>query len=445
MPIENSRKLTDHEINQLMREYASTRDSSTRDRIVLQYGSLVESVARRFAGAAEPIEDLIQEGYIGLITAVDGYNADKGVKFSTYATHFVIGQIKHHLRDRGKIIKEPAWLQELNQKVTRVIESLAQELGRVPTNAEIGKLMGMTEEAITDLLTTREVFKVASLDGGNAQEEESPATYDMERVRADRQVEFQLPVEERLILETALAKLKELEQTVISEFYYHERNQTEIARSLGISCNYVSHILRNSTKKLRKILVTDEVKEAHMELALLRKRLEEQSRLIEEQTVIDGLTRLYNRRYFDTRLDEELNRASRHDYPVGILLLSLDGHEQMSRVSGVLRAGDAVRYAANAIRGAVRRVDIVTRFDAHIFGLILPHTDSQIQLVAERLAALVGGWMTESGLDRGRAPLTLRIGYACFPRDASDPCSLVACAQEGLRPVEMQEALRNAA
>src|SRR5438552_7943846 len=136
MPIENGRRLTDTEIHQLLRDYKESRNPALRDRIVMQYTNLVESVARRFGGSAEPTEDLVQEGFIGLITAVDGYNADKGVKFSTYATHFVIGQIKHYLRDRGKIIKEPAWLQELNQKVTRVMETLSQELGRIPTNGE---------------------------------------------------------------------------------------------------------------------------------------------------------------------------------------------------------------------------------------------------------------------------------------------------------------------
>src|SRR5256714_12975530 len=164
MQIESTRRMPDQEIHNLLREYKATHDLSIRDQIVMQYTNLVESIARRFAGATEPAEDLVQEGYIGLITAVDGYDASKGVKFSTYATHFIIGQIKHYLRDKGKIIKEPAWLQELNQKVTRVIESLSQELGRMPSHGEIAKIMGMAEESIADLLTTREVFKVASLD-----------------------------------------------------------------------------------------------------------------------------------------------------------------------------------------------------------------------------------------------------------------------------------------
>src|SRR5579871_2137734 len=160
-------------ITRLLNEYRQSRSPETRDQIVLHFTNLVESVARRFSGSAEPVDDLAQEGYIGLITAIDLYDPAKNVKFSTYATHFIIGQIKHYLRDRGKIIKEPAWLQELNQKVTRVVESLSQELGRVPTHGEIAKLMGMQEEAIADLLTTREVFKVASLDGGSEQEEDT--------------------------------------------------------------------------------------------------------------------------------------------------------------------------------------------------------------------------------------------------------------------------------
>src|SRR5207253_10112565 len=140
--------------------YRQTRRAEYRDQIVMQYTNLVESIARRFAGATEPAEDLVQEGYIGLITAVDGYDATKGVKFSTYATHFIIGQIKHYLRDKGKIIKEPAWLQELNQRVTKAMEALAQQLSRPATNLEIAQALGMTEESVAEMLMTREVFKV---------------------------------------------------------------------------------------------------------------------------------------------------------------------------------------------------------------------------------------------------------------------------------------------
>lgn len=428
-----------------MREYKATGNQRIRDRIVLQYSNLVESIARRFAGAGEQVEDLAQEGFIGLITAIEGYNADKGVKFSTYATHFVIGQIKHHLRDRGKIIKEPAWLQELNQKVTRVIESLSQELGRSPTHAEVAKLMNMPEEAITDLLTTREVFKVSSLHGSSDQDDDNPSAYNMERMKADRQVEFQLPIEDKVVLEAAMQRLKELEQTVVHEFYFQERNQTEIARSLGISCNYVSHILRNSTKKLRKILVTDELKEAQMELNLMRRRLEEQSIIFEETTLVDSLTRLYNRRYFDSRLEEEISRANRHQYPLAVILLTLRGHEQIGRVHGTLRSEEILRHAAGLIRDGVRRLDILTRYDERSFGLILPHTGQQVEIVARRLRGTLEAWLAEEGLNSGRAPITLLIGTACYPGNATSAADLISVAENGLQAGDSSDAMAPAA
>jgi len=445
MPHENSRRLSDQEVIELLQEYKATGNQRIRDKIVLQYTNLVESIARRFAGAGEQVEDLAQEGFIGLITAIEGYNADKGVKFSTYATHFVIGQIKHHLRDRGKIIKEPAWLQELNQKVTRVIESLSQELGRPPTPGEIAKQMNMQEEAIADLLTTREVFKVSSLHGGSDAEDENPSAYDIERMKTDRQVEFQLPIEDKVVLETALQRLKELEQTVIQEFYFHERNQTEIARSLGISCNYVSHILRNSTKKLRKILVTDELREAQMELSLMRRRIEEQAILIEENTIVDPLTRLYNRRYFDTRLEEEISRANRHQYPLAVMLLTLHGHEHIARVLGTLRSEEIIRHVAKLIREGVRRLDILTRYDERSFGLILPHTGQQVEVVAKRLRATLERWLAEEGLLGGRAPITLLIGTAHYPDNAATAKELSRVAENNLQAGQSWDTLASAA
>ena len=446
---DTSRRLSDHEIAALLRRYQATRKPDLRDRIVMQYANLVESVARRFAGSGEPVEDLVQEGYIGLITAVDGYNADKGVKFSTYATHFIIGQIKHYLRDRGKIIKEPAWLQELNQRVTRVIESLSQELGRAPSHAEIAQLTGMTEEAVADLLTTREVFKVASLDGGSDSNDDSTG-YDLDRVCADTRVEFQLPVEERLVLDDALARLKALEQAVIDQYFFHGRNQTEIARALGISCNYVSHILRNSTRKLRKIITTEELKETQREIS---KRYRQTDALRGHSAsgepaaegVVDSLTRLYNRNYFQSRLEEELSRAARYQYPLAILIAELDGHQTLSRTLGTLRADEVLRHAAHLIRTNVRRVDIVTRYGPQHFALILPHTGDKVQVVAQRLAAYLGAWIEEEGLHVGRAPITLRMGTAVYPDQAPSAPELIECALTDCRPMPIPTELPDAA
>jgi RNA polymerase sigma-B factor len=432
---QNQRKRTEEDVLQLLLDYRKSRSPQLRDRIVLQYTSLVESVARRFAGSSEPVEDLAQEGYIGLITAVDLYDPAKNVKFSTYATHFIIGQIKHYLRDRGKIIKEPAWLQELNQRMTKIIDSLAQQMSRPPTNAEIAEMMGLTEEAVTEMLTTREIFKVGSIDGGSGDSEDDSGAIDMDRQAAvDVSVSFQLPLEDRVVLETAVDKLKELEQTVVFEFYFQDHNQTEIAKRLGISCNYVSHILRNSTKKLKKILVTDELRDAQMKMASMRKRLEEQQTLLEQTSVVDGLTRLYNRRYFETRLEEELSRASRMKSEVSVLFVTVSGLDPFVRAYGTLKGDEAVQGLANTIRQTVRRVDILTRYSSETFALILPFTGQTVQIVHTRLQMALTAWLEDQGWNAGRAPLTLGIGAAIYPQDAEQAGTLTSLAYGQLFP-----------
>jgi diguanylate cyclase (GGDEF)-like protein len=255
-------------------------------------------------------------------------------------------------------------------------------------------------------------------------------------VKTDRHVEFQLPVEDKLVLDTALGRLKDLEQTVVQEFYFRDRNQTEIARGIGISCNYVSHILRSSTKKLKKILVTDELKEAQMEVALLRKRMEDQARLIEEQTVVDSQTRLYNRRYFDSRLEEEISRGSRHQHALSIMLVRLEGYAQIGRTYGTIRAEETIRGAANLIAQSVRKADIVTRFDDCTYGLILPHTGPQASAVAGRLGTAMDAWTLEKGLREGRAPIDVLIGYASYPTDAETSDELIDAAVISLMEVE---------
>ena len=375
-------KLTEEQVQELLAQYAATHDGQLRERVILQYKQLVESIARRFAGSGEPIEDLAQEGYIGLLTATDLYNADRGVKFSTYATHFIIGQIKHALRDKGKIIKEPAWLQELNHRMTRVIEGLYQELGRQPTNAEIGSVMHLSEETVAELLTTREVLKVTSLD--SEQDDTQNGGWDLDRMREEKHTTFQLPVEDKIVLEMSMNKLKLIEQKVIQEFYFSGLSQTEIAKKLGISCNYVSHILRTGTRKLRRILTTEEIREVQMQLQLANRRSDMLTAEYEAE-VLDSLTGTYNERYLRNRLDEELIRAARQKSEVAFAALTIHGLEEFGGRFGNMRRDDILCSLAQTIKDIVRRCDIVGRIGDCEFGLILLHTKQQSDRISGRV------------------------------------------------------------
>lgn len=437
-------KLTEEAVQILLAEYASTSNVSIRDQIVLQYTNLVESIARRFVGACEPVEDLVQEGYIGLITSVDLYDASKGVKFSTYATHFVIGQIKHYLRDKGKIIKEPAWLQELNQRMSRVIDSLSQKFGRPPDEKEIGEVMNLPEETVSELLTTREVFKVSSLDAGTEREDGTGYPIDTEKIKDQRYTTFQLPIEDKIVLETAMDRLKAIEQQVIYEFFYLDLNQTEIARKLDISCNYVSHILRNSTRKLKKILITDEVRDTQMQMAQISTRVHDHSHVLEQLTVVDSQTGTYNQKYFLERLDEEISRAYRYKHQLGLILVRIDLPDSVGKFTKIIRTDDVLQQAAQRIRASIRKADVVGRYSDNVFAILLPHTGTSISSVAERIKKALHNNAFESPQTSDVVSADVEVACSFYPDQGKNSEELLLPIVEALGIAKADE-LPNAA
>ncbi|MCE5313638.1 MAG: sigma-70 family RNA polymerase sigma factor [Armatimonadota bacterium] len=422
------RKLSEDEIQDRLTQYAQHPEPIVRDEIVLQYANLVESIGRRFMGACEPLEDLVQEGYVGLITSVDKYDGDKGVKFSTYATHFIVGQIKHYLRDKGKIIKEPAWLQELNQKMTRVIEALNQQHNRQPSEKEIAEVMQMPESTVREMLTTREVFKVTSLDGDK---DEGSGPREEEKISDQKVVSFQLPLEDKIVLEAALDRLKDIEQQVIADHFYKGLNQTEIAKKLGISCNYVSHILRNGTKKLRKILATDEIRDAQMQRTHVSKRSKPRDNAVESMSVLDSNTGLYNRGYFMERLDEEISRAYRSNHKLSILLVDIQLPSDLDSYIRMVRMDDYLYNVAQSIRVQVRKMDLVARFGETSFALLLPHIATNAQHVADRVASITASVEMDSGRKQ-KVSGTANIGIAKYPADAFTAKDMLEKAAENL-------------
>lgn len=381
-----SRRYNDNDIQQLVIEYHRTGNPEVRERIVEQFPTLVESVARRFVNTGEPFEDLVQEGYLGLLNAIDLYKPDKGTKFSTYATHFIIGHIKHYLRDRGKLIKIPAWVQELQQKLTRVVDSLSQQLGRQPTFAEIGAVMQMDEKQVEYLLSTSELLRVASLETGESDDEEHFSGADLEKLEHPESLSLQLAAEERVVLEHAMERLKEIERQVLYAFFYEELSQTEIAQRLGVSCNYVSHVLRNSTRKLRKILVTEELRDAQAQMMRLQQRMATTEAELLQPSIVDPITGCYNRRYFESRLDEEINRASRYGYTLGLVLIRLGGASLFIRQHGLNLFEGVMARLAPRLRAKIRKADIPARIDVSDIAVILPYTGEQAEVVRRRLS-----------------------------------------------------------
>src|SRR5690349_23029411 len=139
--------LTDRE---LLKLYHEQGDASAREVLVQRHLPLVRSLARRYAGRGEALDDIEQVGAIGLIKAIDRFDLERQVSLATYATPNVVGEIKRHFRDKGWAIRVPRSLQELNAKMSSTIDDLTARLGRSPSVAEIAESLGTSTEEVLE-------------------------------------------------------------------------------------------------------------------------------------------------------------------------------------------------------------------------------------------------------------------------------------------------------
>ena len=123
----------------LFAQYKETKDPEVRDQLIVSHLNLVRFLASKFKNRGEPLDDLIQVGTIGLIKAIDRFEPDRGLEFTTYATPTIMGEIKRHFRDKGWSVRVPRRLQELSSKINQVTDDLTKELQRSPSIEEIAQ------------------------------------------------------------------------------------------------------------------------------------------------------------------------------------------------------------------------------------------------------------------------------------------------------------------
>jgi len=226
-----------------------------------------------------------------------------------------------------------------------------------------------------------------------------------------------------------MEKLKTIEQKVIHEFYYTGLSQTEIAKKLGISCNYVSHILRNGTKKLRRILTTEEIKEAQVQLQLASRRPD---RNVEEQqpAAVDSLTGIYSAEYISERLQEEVSRAVRSGSELAFAILSVGDFDQYRSRFGAMRADEMFYDMTQLVRKSIRRCDVVGRLGDAEFGIIMPYTGQQSRKVCLRVSKA----LMETQFEVGGAAVHVDVRFGCsvYPSDARSMRKLMSLARAEL-------------
>ena len=225
-----------------------------RDELVEGHLPLVEYLARRFAGRGEPLDDLVQVATIGLIKAIDRFDPERGVEFSTYATPTIAGEVKRHFRDKGWAVRVPRRLQELKLALTRATADLTQKLGRAPTVAELAEHLGLSEEDVLEGLESAHAYSTVSLDAPDSDEDDGPAVADSLGM-VDDALEG---VEYRESLKPLLEALPPREKRILVLRFFRGMTQSQIAAELGISQMHVSRLLARTLTQLREGLLAED-------------------------------------------------------------------------------------------------------------------------------------------------------------------------------------------
>jgi len=239
----------------LLRRYHEGGDLRAREELIERYMSLVRSLARRYAYRGEQYEDLVQIGAIGLIKAIDRFDLGRGVELTTYATPNIIGEIKRHFRDRGWAVRVPRGLQELNVRLSKLIETLTVELGRSPTVPELAKAAGVEEEAVLEALESGRAYTSVSLSTGLGGDEDG-----VDPLESLGQIEHEYELsEDRALLAPGFRVLEPRERTILHLRFYEGQTQSQIARRVGISQMHVSRLIRRSLERIREEIAADEL------------------------------------------------------------------------------------------------------------------------------------------------------------------------------------------
>lgn len=229
---------------ELWLKYRETGDKKVLEELLEVFDDLIYYWASKFTSYGEPLEDLVQIGYLGFLKAVENYDPEKG-DLSTYISHYVLGEIRHHLRDKIDKIKIPRSVKGLINKMDNFIKEVWEKENRSPSCEEIARHLNITVESVEELFKIKEAMMTVSLED---------LEIEMDRIRAEKLESFKLPIEDKIALEQALAKLPDVQKKVIEYIFYQDLTQTEVAKILKISQSQVSRILRSALEKLKEML-----------------------------------------------------------------------------------------------------------------------------------------------------------------------------------------------
>lgn len=229
-------------------------DPEARRQLVERYTPLANRLAMRYRGRGEPIDDLKQVAALGLLKAIDRFDVERNVRFATFATTTILGELRRHLRDKTWSVRVPRSLQERWLEASRAAADLAQELGASPTIGQIAARIGATTEEVLEAMDAGGAYTAGSLD---APVGDSAGAASVGDLIAD--VDSHLDTaEDRVAVSAHLRRLPERQRAILYMRFFQGMTQTEIADRVGISQMHVSRLLRESLRAVHAGLSADD-------------------------------------------------------------------------------------------------------------------------------------------------------------------------------------------
>lgn len=230
----------------LFATYRETGDLAVRDELVAANLRLALHLARRFSNRGVSLDDLEQVASLGLLRAIDRFDPDRGLEFSTFATPTIVGELKRHFRDKGWAVRVPRRVQELHLRLNALVVDLTHQLGRSPTIIELAQAARASEEDVLEAMEAAQAYRSHSIDARPGSDGDDAVP----QLGVDDHGLFQ--AENRLVVEELLGHLAPREQLLLRLRFFEEMTQQQIAQRLGISQMHVSRLLARSLDELRR-------------------------------------------------------------------------------------------------------------------------------------------------------------------------------------------------
>jgi RNA polymerase sigma-B factor len=238
------------ENRELFIRWQKSGEQRAREELVERFLPLARNLARRYAGAREPFDDLVQVASLGLVKAIDRFDIDRGAAFSSFAVPTILGELKRYFRDLGWSVHVPRGAQEQALKVQEAQERLTTKTGRPPEVNELAEYLELSIEDVLDALETAAAHHSASLDAPREDGEDDSGT--LVDVFGEEDARYEL-VDETVTISLAARELSARERKVLALRFIHDMTQTQIASEIGVSQMQVSRILRRALTQLRQL------------------------------------------------------------------------------------------------------------------------------------------------------------------------------------------------